>query len=113
LLKYSILCLYLRLFPHVWLKRAVFGFMAFTFFFTIPLIGLAAFQCIPVYAIWDMDARKTATCIDWIAVLRATIVYEVIAEIVLFSLPVPVVWKLQMKKSKRIQLIIFFGLGIG
>jgi hypothetical protein len=112
LLKYSILCLYLRIFPNVWLKRAVFAFMAFTAAFTIPLLGLAAFQCVPVSAIWDLSAQRTAKCVDWITVLRLTVVYEVIAEIVLFSLPVPIVLKLQMKTSKKIQLLVFFSLGI-
>jgi hypothetical protein len=40
------------------------------------------------------------------------VVYEVIAEIVLFSLPIPIVLKLQMATAKKIQLIVFFGLGI-
>jgi hypothetical protein len=112
LLKYSILCLYLRIFPNVWLKRFVFAFMAFTALFTLPLVGLAAFQCIPVHAIWDLQAQETAKCVDYIAVLRLSVVYEVVAEIVLFSLPVPIVLKLQMKTSKKIQLLIFFSLGI-
>jgi hypothetical protein len=112
LLKYSILCLYLRIFPNVWLKRAVYFFMAFTAAFTLPLIGLAAFQCIPIHAIWDLKERPNAKCVDWIAVLRLTVVYEVIAEIVLFGLPVPIVLKLQMKTAKKIQLMIFFGLGV-
>jgi hypothetical protein len=86
--------------------------MVFTALFTLPLIGLAAFQCIPIHAIWDIQAQNTARCVDWIAVLRLTVVYEVIAEIVLFSLPIPIVLKLQMKTAKKIQLIIFFGLGI-
>lgn len=112
LLKYSILCLYLRIFPNAWLKRAVFAFMAFTALFTLPLLGLAAFQCIPIRAIWDLQARSSAKCIDWIAVLRLTVVYEIIAEIVLFSLPIPIVLKLQMKTAKKIQIIVFFGLGV-
>ncbi|KAK7190324.1 hypothetical protein PSPO01_03299 [Paraphaeosphaeria sporulosa] len=112
LLKYSILCLYLRIFPNVWLKRFVFAFMAFTAAFTLPLIGLAAFQCTPIHAIWDLQAQKTAKCVDWIAVLRLTVVYEIIAEIVLFSLPIPIVLKLQMKTAKKIQLMVFFGMGI-
>jgi hypothetical protein len=113
LLKYSILCLYLRIFPNLWLKRAVIAFTAFTTLFTFPLIGLAAFQCVPVRAIWDLELQKTATCIDWIAVLRATVVYEVIAETVLFALPIPIVLKLKLKSTKKVQLIVFFGLGIG
>jgi hypothetical protein len=111
-LKYSILCLYLRIFPDVWLKRAVYAFMLFTALFTLPLIGLAVFQCVPIYAIWDLEAQKTAKCIDWITVLRLTVVYEVIAETVLFSLPVPIVMKLQMETAKKIELMLFFGLGI-
>jgi hypothetical protein len=82
--------------------------MAFTALFTLPLLGLAAFQCIPVRAIWDLQAK----CIDYIAVLRLTVVYEIIAETVLFSLPVPIVLKLQMKTAKKVQLIIFFSLGV-
>jgi hypothetical protein len=112
LLKYSILCLYLRIFPNVWLKRFIYAFMAFTAAFTLPLLGLAAFQCIPIKAIWDLRERPTAKCVDWIVVLNLTVVYEVIAEIVLFSLPVPIVLKLQMKTSKKIQLMCFFGMGL-
>jgi hypothetical protein len=73
---------------------------------------LAAFQCIPVRAIWDLKEQGTAKCIDYIAVLRLTVVYEIIAETILFSLPIPIVWKLQMETSKKIQLLIFFSLGI-
>jgi hypothetical protein len=112
LLKYSILCLYLRIFPNVWLKRACYAFMVFTACFTLPLIGLAAFQCIPISAIWDLQQRPNAKCVDWITVLRLTVVYEVIAETVLFGLPIPIVLKLQMETSKKIQLITFFSLGI-
>jgi hypothetical protein len=86
--------------------------MAFTALFTLPLLGLAAFQCIPVRAIWDLQEQQTAKCIDYIAVLRLTVVYEIIAETVLFSLPVPIVLKLQMKTAKKVQLIIFFSLGV-
>jgi hypothetical protein len=106
ILKFSILCLYLRIFPNLWLKRAVYAFMAFSACFTLPLLGLAAFQCVPIHA------KQTAKCVDWIAVLRLTVVYEIIAEVVLFSLPIPIVVKLQMKTAKKIQLMIFFSLGV-
>ena len=86
--------------------------MALVAGFTLPLTGLAAFQCIPVRAIWDLGARTNATCIDWIVVLRLTVVSEIIIEVVLFSLPIPIVWSLQMETSRKIQLMIFFGLGI-
>jgi len=86
--------------------------MAFTALFTLPLLFLAAFQCIPVRAIWNLQEQGTAKCIDYIAVLRLTVVYEIIAETILFSLPIPIVWKLQMKTAKKIQLLIFFSLGI-
>jgi hypothetical protein len=112
LLKYSILCLYLRIFPHVWLKRAVFAFMAFTACFVVPLLFMAAIRCNPVRAQWDLEAAKTAKCLDWLVILRLTVFYEIIAEIILFALPVPVVLQLQMATPKKIQLIVFFGLGL-
>ncbi|KAF3003439.1 hypothetical protein E8E13_002027 [Curvularia kusanoi] len=112
LLKYSILCLYLRIFPNVWLKRCVFIFMAFTGCFVVPLLFTAAIRCNPVRAQWDLEAAKTAKCLDWLVILKLTVVYEVIAEIVLFALPVPIVVKLQMATAKKVQLLIFFGLGL-
>lgn len=126
LLKFSILCLYIRIFPNRWLKRAIMIFTVFTIMFTGPLVFLAALQCVPVRAIWDLEAQKTAKCIDWIAVLRATVVFEVsirnlaltptevfqvIAEVLIFVLPIPVVIKLKLRRSKKIQLLTFFGLG--
>ena len=77
-----------------------------------PLVGLAIFQCVPIYSVWDLDAQKTAKCIDFTTVMYLTVVYEVIAEAVLFSLPIPVVVKLQMQTSKKVQLLCFFSLGI-
>ncbi|KAH7384061.1 hypothetical protein DE146DRAFT_214099 [Phaeosphaeria sp. MPI-PUGE-AT-0046c] len=112
ILKYSILCLYLRIFPNVWLKRAVYSFMAFTAAFTLPLIGLAIFQCVPVHAAWDLEAKKTAKCINFTTVMYLTVVYEVIAETVLFALPIPIVVKLQMSLAKKVQLMTFFSLGV-
>ncbi|PVH93263.1 hypothetical protein DM02DRAFT_541924, partial [Periconia macrospinosa] len=112
LIKYSILCLYLRIFPHLWLKRAVYAFMAFSACFTVPLLLTAAFRCNPVRAQWDLEAAKTAKCLDWLVILKLTVVYEIIAEIILFSLPVPVVLQLQMATAKKIQLLVFFGLGL-
>jgi hypothetical protein len=52
------------------------AFTVFSILYTGPLVFLAALQCIPIYAIWDLEAQKTAKCIDWIAVLRATVVFE-------------------------------------
>jgi hypothetical protein len=96
----------------MWLKRCVFAFMAFTACFTIPLIFSAAIRCNPVRAQWDLEAAKTAKCLDWLIILKLTVVYEVIAEIVLFTLPLPIVFKLQMATAKKIQIIVFFGLGL-
>lgn len=112
LLKYSILCLYLRIFPNVWLKRFVFAFMAFTACFTIPLIITAGARCNPVQAYWDLEVAKTAKCLNLMTILTLTVVYEIFAEIVLFALPVPIVVKLQMPVAKKVQLLIFFGLGV-
>ncbi|KAF2994663.1 hypothetical protein E8E13_000955 [Curvularia kusanoi] len=112
LLKYSILCLYLRIFPNVWLKRFVFAFMTLTACFTIPLIITAGARCNPVQAYWDLEVAQTAKCLDLMTILTLTVVYEIFAEIVLFALPVPIVVKLQMPVAKKVQLLIFFGLGI-
>jgi hypothetical protein len=112
LLKFSILTLYLRIFPNVWLRRAIIAFGVFIILYAVPLILMAAFQCIPIYAIWDLEAQKTAKCVDYVAVLRATVGIEIISEIGLFLLPIPVVLKLQMQKSKKVLLLAFFGSGI-
>ena len=112
LLKYSILCLYLRIFPHVWLKRCVFAFMAFTGSLVVPLIFTVSIRCLPVRAQWDLEAAKTAKCLDWLIILKLTVFSEVVAEIILFALPVPIVLRLQMATAKKIQLIIFFALGL-
>lgn len=103
--------MYARIFPNPWLKRACAIFAVFSILYTGPLVFLVIFECMPIHAIWDLEAKKTAKCIDYIAVLRASVVFEVIAEIILFVLPVPVVLKLKLKRTKKIQLLIFFGLG--
>jgi hypothetical protein len=45
-------------------------------------------------------------------ILLTLLLYLVIAEVLIFVLPVPVVLRLKLRRSKKIQLLTFFGLGM-
>ena len=79
---------------------------------TLTIMFLLIFQCLPVKAMWDLDARKTAKCLDIEAVGYVGCVVEIVTEVVLFLLPVPIIHSFTMAKSKKVQLICFFGAGI-
>ncbi|KAF2279120.1 uncharacterized protein EI97DRAFT_371657 [Westerdykella ornata] len=89
------------------------AFMLFTFFSLI-------FGCVPIAANWDFTLRPppigtgNAKCMEIttyrnIAVTNSVI--NIVTDIVLALMPVPLVWRLQVNKRTKISLVLILGLG--
>ena len=112
--KLSVLFFYRRLFPRENTSRhwrichyTLCG--ASICFGVISLFG-GAFQCAPVAYLWD-KAIPGGTCIDFIAFARFTSIFNIVTDILILALPIPIVWQLHLERSKKIGVIGLFLLG--
>jgi hypothetical protein len=110
--KAAILALYIRLFGTVrWLRLTSYGLILFTFLFYWSNVAIAATFCLPRNgAPWD--ATALARCGSPVASVVVNGVFGVVADLVLFVLPFPVLYKLQLGRRKKIGLGIVFLVGL-
>lgn len=76
---------------------------------SIALVFTSIFGCIPVEAFWKPNIQ--AKCIPNLPLWYINAGGNIITDIIIFALPLPIVWKLKMPNAQRISLIAVFGLG--
>lgn len=76
---------------------------------SLVLVFVAIFNCRPVSGFWKMD--EGAVCIPTLPMWYVNAGGNIITDIIIFALPIPVVWKLQMPRSQRLSLSAVFCLG--
>lgn len=110
--KAAILALYIRIFGTVrWLRLVSYGLIIFMFLFYWSNIVIASIYCIPRNgAPWDVSAL--GSCSSQGALFIANGVFGVVADLVLFILPFPVIYGLQLGRRKKIGLWIVFLAGV-
>ncbi|KAI0166074.1 hypothetical protein GGR57DRAFT_509759 [Xylariaceae sp. FL1272] len=67
------------------------------------------FQCIPVQKFWLPDTD--GACFDQNAFYLSSAVINVVGDIAVLALPLPIIWKLQASRSKKWSLSFLFLLG--
>lgn len=73
--------------------------------------SLAIFQCRPQSFAWDKSIEG-GTCIDVIAWARYIAIPNVVTGVIMFVMPLPIVWKLNVNVSAKIALTATFLHGI-
>lgn len=105
--KAAILALYIRLFGRVrWLRFTCYGLLIFTFLFYWSNIAISSTFCIPENG-GPWDATVLERCGRSRAAFVSNGVFGVVADIVLFALPFPVIFKLQLGRKKTGLCIVF------
>lgn len=109
--KAAIIALYIRVFGSVrWLRLTCYGLLIFTFLFYWSNVAIATAFCSPKGgAHWDVTALER--CGKSVTAIFSNGVFGVAADIVLFVLPFPVIFNLQVGR-KKIGLCFVFLLGI-
>ncbi|PQM43874.1 hypothetical protein VE01_10770 [Pseudogymnoascus verrucosus] len=108
LVKISILLFYLRLAVTPTWKRVIYGSIAFIVVWTIAFCSLIIFQCTPVSDYWDPISTN---CYPAEIALFTHGLTNTITDIYVYVLPMKLVWKTNLPKRKRIELVIIFGAG--
>ncbi|KAL8729542.1 MAG: hypothetical protein Q9181_004965 [Wetmoreana brouardii] len=110
--KESICFLYLRLFNvgHHRFRIAVIASMTFIALYYIIAILLTIFECNPVRKSWEK--QLPGSCIDLQTFFFANAAFNVITDILVMALPIPVIAKLQITRKQRIGLGLIFFVGL-
>ncbi|CAK7218925.1 hypothetical protein SBRCBS47491_003671 [Sporothrix bragantina] len=107
--KFSILALYLVVFPYSWVRSVSVFLIAVVAASQIWMTYVIFTACTPIQAFWDFTIVG-ATChpqIYWLANQ-----YQLIAtDFLIFLLPLPVVWRLKVRPGQKLLLVFIFAMG--
>ena len=105
--KFSALLLYHRIFGRVSRFTNLLWALAFVIAANnFAEVFLSIFQCNPVHKAWDLEAKGTCVNILLAACIPGSI--NVLCDFVTVILPIPMIWKLQMRLNRKIQLVGIF-----
>ncbi|KAH1532537.1 hypothetical protein KXX61_002807 [Aspergillus fumigatus] len=107
--KLSILLMYYRIFHFPYFKRWAYIIGTFVVLWVICITFLFIFICVPVQKLWypDLPGR----CINQVGTWIANAISTIVTDLAILVLPMPQVWKLQLRLSEKIALTVAFSLG--
>ncbi|KAH7095342.1 hypothetical protein FB567DRAFT_601183 [Paraphoma chrysanthemicola] len=108
--KFSLLFFYLKLSHLRWFKLCIYASMFLVIGYNFALMLPLIFACRPFMRAWDITITE-GSCIDRTPIYMATAVLNIITDILLLVLPIPMIVKLQMPTKQKAGLICIFGVG--
>ena len=108
--KISILCLYLAIFPTRPFHFTVYAVMGLVSCYCLGFIIRTFAICHPIEYNWDKDIH--GSCGDGEKSSIAGGISNMILDIIVIVLPMPMLWRLQMAAKKKMIVMGIFGLGI-
>lgn len=110
LTKASILCQYYRIFPGKNIRIAIYTMAGITAAFGIWSTFTFIFMCTPIQAFWN-QTLPGGHCINTTAAYFAASGVNILTDVLIFLLPMPALYQLQLPKRQRIGLMVVFALG--
>lgn len=109
LIKFSLLAMYLRIFPSRGFKIAAYIIGGTVAAWWIAIVLVCIFQCNPIYVAWE--PWMPGQCIDLKGSFIGNAVPNIVTDIAILIMPVKQVWALHTAPAQKISLICTFGLG--
>lgn len=103
---------YLRLSPQRWFKRAVWATIAIIAIYSPIIFFSMLFVCRPfskAYAV--INPVEGGECLDLKALFIALAVVNVVTDVIMICLPIPMVLGLKMSRSRKVSVIFVFSIG--
>ncbi|KAI0422289.1 hypothetical protein F5X98DRAFT_387178 [Xylaria grammica] len=111
--KLSILALYHRIFVTTKMRVMVRITASLVLVWLIEMEIILGLGCQPIQGWWDPAISATAKCVDKVAFTYSTNILNLIFDLWIFSMPIPIILKLQVNREKRIALCCLFSIGLG
>lgn len=108
--KFSILFQYLRIFPGKPFRLACYAMMAIVATYSSWAIVSGFVNCVPVAKFWNKDLP--GSCLDFEAIWFFNASMNIVTDIALLLLPMPLLSKLQLPRTQKIALMGVFAMGI-
>ncbi|KAH7398120.1 hypothetical protein BKA64DRAFT_708780 [Cadophora sp. MPI-SDFR-AT-0126] len=109
-IKLSYLALYLRLSPNKTFRLILYTTMALVCCYGIPAATISMLQCRPLAKLWS--PHMPGSCIDIGAFHISITVINMVLDMTVFVLPIPVLWAIKLPRRQRLSLVGVFGVGV-
>ncbi len=109
--KLSILLFYHRIFRNqifhklIWVLGVMVVVWGISFFFA------TLFECYPISQVWTTFYGQPRKCYDYLPMFFATVITNMIMDIMILTIPWPMIWKLQMPLRQKVAVTGIFLLG--
>lgn len=111
-IKTSALSLYLRLSPNKKFRRVTLIMMAIVTAQATANVLTCIFQCLPVSYVWEqVTPGSHGKCVQINEFYLANAALNILTDFMTYTLPMPMLWELQLPKRQKIGLIAILGLG--
>ncbi|KAF7536434.1 hypothetical protein G7054_g4577 [Neopestalotiopsis clavispora] len=108
--KLSILFFYLRLSPARWFRWSTYILSLINIAYSLTYLFMNVVPCKPIAAAWDFSIA-TSTCLDPWASYWALSILNIVMDVCILVLPIPVILPLQMDRRQKTSLILLFAAG--
>ncbi|KAI1383643.1 uncharacterized protein F4822DRAFT_440638 [Hypoxylon trugodes] len=111
--KLSILALYYRIFVAHRFRVVIIVTAVLVFMWLLAMEIVLGLGCRPVQGWWDVVAAARALCVDKVAFTYSTNITNMVFDIWIFAMPIPIILGLQASTDKKIGLCFLFSAGLG
>ncbi|KAK6207902.1 integral membrane protein [Colletotrichum tabaci] len=108
--KLSLLTFYLHISPQKWFRVAVWTVIVVVSLYTGCIAILMLFHCSPIRKAFDFHVTG-GTCLNVGVLYMATAVSNIVTDVMLFVLPIPMIFNLRMKLAQKISAVLIFAIG--
>lgn len=99
-------------FPQKWFKVSCWATIAACIGYAIAFLLVSVFQCKPISLAWHTwDGEHQGTCNDINAQGWTSAAFNVILDVIILILPLPMISKLQLNKRKKFFVFLMFSIG--
>jgi hypothetical protein len=109
--KLGILAFYWRVFVQPIFRTAVLAVAAFVTAWGIGITVTLLVACRPLPAYWDV--KVVGKCLNLITFTYFTNISNLCTDVIIFLMPAPMIWNLQLPTRRKILLMFIFCVGLG
>ncbi|KAK4501881.1 hypothetical protein PRZ48_007690 [Zasmidium cellare] len=111
-IKISMCLTYLRIFDSQRFRYIVYFVIGLNLCYGIAFVLVSVFQCWPISFAWThWHGETVGRCNNINAQGWASAAFNVILDIIVLALPMPMLWKMQLNKRKKFLVMLMFGVG--
>lgn len=107
--KLSLLLMYYRIFRVPYFTTMVWVIGGFVWAWVISITFLFIFICVPVQKLWY--PQLPGHCVNQVGTWISNAVSTLLTDLVILCMPIPHIWRLQLREMEKVGLIFAFSLG--